>query len=221
MMLRVLIADDHTIVRQGVRQLLMADGVVSAVGEAETGAQAIELVRQSHWDVVLLDISLPDTNGLEVLKQLRRDHPCLPVMLFSMYDEGQFALRALKAGAAGYLSKRASATQLVHAVRQVASGRKYVSPQVAESLADYLAPDADRPAHEILSDREYQTLCMIGSGKRLTDIANALSLSVKTVSVYRSRLLEKMRLSNNAELTFYVMQHGLADPEMAGMAAFA
>lgn len=215
MTLKVLIVDDHAIVRQGVRQLLLDSDTASAVGEAENGAEGIEMAESAHWDVALLDISLPDTNGLEVLKQLRRKCPRLPIIVFSMYGEGQFALRALKAGAAGYISKRASATQIAPAVRQVAGGRRYVSPLVAETLADYLAPDSDVPPHERLSDREYQTLCLIGSGKRLTEIANALSLSVKTVSVYRARLLEKMRLSNNAELTYYVMRHGLVSAEMS------
>ncbi|MGC7405549.1 response regulator [Pandoraea pneumonica] len=219
MTLRVLIVDDHAIVRQGVRQLLSDSGSIAVIGEADCGAEALEMTDAAQWDIVLLDISLPDTNGLEILKTLRRKHPRLPVMIFSMYGEGQFALRALKAGAAGYLSKRSNAQQLVSAVRQVAAGRKYVSPMVAETLADYLGPDADQPPHERLSDREYQTLCMIGSGKRLTDIANALSLSVKAVSVYRTRLLEKMRLNNNAELTYYVMQHGLVSAEMGPVCA--
>lgn len=215
MTLKVLIVDDHAIVREGVRQLLFDAGVATVIGEAESGIQALDMAGAEPWHVVLLDISLPDTHGLEVLRQLRHRHPRLPVIVFSMYGEGQFALRALKAGAAGYICKRASATQIVPAVRQVAEGRRYVSPAVAETLADYLAPDSDIPPHERLSDREYQTLCLLGSGKRLTDIAHALSLSVKTVSVYRSRLLEKMRLSNNAELTYYVMQHGLVSAEMS------
>jgi two-component system invasion response regulator UvrY len=211
MTLRILLADDHAIVRQGVRQLLLDKGVATEVSEAETGADALALIDRSFWDIVLLDISLPDMNGIEVLKRLRRKAPRVPVLMFSMYREDQYAVRALKAGAAGYLSKTSNAAEMMNAVRQVAAGRKYVSAQMAEALADYVSLDGDQLPHERLSDREYQTLCMLGSGKRLTDIAHALSLSVKTVSVYRSRLLEKMGLSNNAELTYYVMSNNLID----------
>jgi two-component system, NarL family, invasion response regulator UvrY len=211
MTLRILLADDHAIVRQGVKQLLLDKGVASEVSEAETGADALSQIDRSFWDIALLDISLPDMNGIEVLKRLRRKAPRVPVLMFSMYREDQYAVRALKAGAAGYLSKTANAAEMINAVRQVAAGRKYVSAQMAEALADYVSLDGDQLPHERLSDREYQTLCMLGSGKRLTDIAHALSLSVKTVSVYRSRLLEKMGLSNNAELTYYVMSNNLVD----------
>ncbi|CAB3778458.1 response regulator transcription factor RqpR [Pararobbsia alpina] len=211
MTLRILLADDHAIVRQGVRQLLLDKGVATEVSEAETGADALAQIDRSFWDIVLLDISLPDMNGIEVLKRLRRKAPRVPVLMFSMYREDQYAVRALKAGAAGYLSKTSNAAEMMNAVRQVAAGRKYVSAQMAEALADYVSLDGDQLPHERLSDREYQTLCMLGSGKRLTDIAHALSLSVKTVSVYRSRLLEKMGLSNNAELTYYVMSNNLID----------
>jgi two-component system invasion response regulator UvrY len=211
MTLRILLADDHAIVRQGVRQLLLDKGVATEVSEAETGADALAQIDRTFWDIVLLDISLPDMNGIEVLKRLRRKAPRVPVLMFSMYREDQYAVRALKAGAAGYLSKTSNAAEMMNAVRQVAAGRKYVSAQMAEALADYVSLDGDQLPHERLSDREYQTLCMLGSGKRLTDIAHALSLSVKTVSVYRSRLLEKMGLSNNAELTYYVMSNNLID----------
>lgn len=208
---RILLVDDHAVVRQGVRQLLVERGVASEVIEAQTGAEALAAIAKHACDVVLLDISLPDMNGIEVLKRLRRKAPRVPILMFSMYREDQYAVRALKAGAAGYLSKTSNATEMIGAVRQVAAGRKYVSVQMAEALADYVSLDGDQLPHERLSDREYQTLCMLGSGKRLTDIAVALSLSVKTVSVYRSRLLEKMGLSNNAELTYYVMSNNLID----------
>jgi two-component system, NarL family, invasion response regulator UvrY len=211
MTFKILIVDDHAIVRQGVMQLLMDRGVASQVGEAENGAEALARVDQAEWDLVLLDISLPDMNGIEVLKRLRRKATRMPVLMFSMYREDQFAVRALKAGAAGYLSKTANTAQMIMAVQQVAAGRRYVSPKMAEALADYISLDSDQLPHEKLSDREYQTLCMLGSGKRLTDIAHALSLSVKTVSVYRTRLLEKMGLANNAELTYYVMSNHLID----------
>jgi two-component system invasion response regulator UvrY len=218
MTLRILLVDDHAIVRQGVRQLLVNHGVAREVVEAESGAQAFASLDGDPFDIVLLDISLPDMNGVEVLKRVKRRAPRTPVMMFSMYREDQYAVRSLKAGAAGYLSKTVTASQMIDAIRQVAAGRKYVSPALAEALADYVSFDSDQLPHEKLSDREYQTLCMLASGKRLTDIAHALSLSVKTVSVYRARLLEKMKLSNNAELTFYVMSNRLVDlnPAMTG-----
>ncbi len=218
MTLRILLVDDHAIVRQGVRQLLLNHNIAREVVEAESGAQALAALEGDAFDVVLLDISLPDMNGVEVLKRMKRRAAGTPVMMFSMYREDQYAVRSLKAGAAGYLSKTVTAAQMADAIRQVAAGRKYVSPALAEALADYVSFDSDQLPHEKLSDREYQTLCMLASGKRLTDIAHALSLSVKTVSVYRARLLEKMKLRNNAELTFYVMSNRLVDlnPAMTG-----
>jgi len=218
MTLRVLLVDDHAIVRQGVRQLLLDHGVAREVVEADSGAQALASLDGDPFDVMLLDISLPDMNGVEVLKRVKRREPRTPVMMFSMYREDQYAVRSLKAGAAGYLSKTVTVLQMIEAIRQVAAGRKYVSPALAEALADYVSFDSTQLPHEKLSDREYQTLCMLASGKRLTDIALALSLSVKTVSVYRARLLEKMKLRNNAELTFYVMSNRLVDlnPAMTG-----
>ncbi|APR34297.1 response regulator transcription factor RqpR [Paraburkholderia sp. SOS3] len=211
MNLRILLAEDHAVVRQGVRQLLLDRGVAAEVAEAQTGAEALMEAGRHSYDVILLDISLPDLNGVEVLKRLKRKVPRVPVLMFSMYREDQYAVRALKAGAAGYLSKTVDATQMIAAIQQVAAGRKYVSPAMAEALANYVSFDGEQMPHEKLSDREYQTLCMLASGKRLTDIAHALSLSVKTVSVYRTRLLEKMKLHNNAELTFYVMTNRLVD----------
>ncbi|CAG4907077.1 response regulator transcription factor RqpR [Paraburkholderia gardini] len=216
--LRILLVEDHAVVRQGVRQLLLDRDVASEVAEAETGGEALAAVSKHAFDIVLLDISLPDMNGVEVLKRIKRKVPRVPVMMFSMYREDQYAVRALKAGASGYLSKTVDAAQMIAAIQQVAAGRKYVSPAMAEALADYVSFDGEQMPHEKLSDREYQTLCMLASGKRLTDIANSLSLSVKTVSVYRTRLLEKMKLNNNAELTFYVMSNRLVDlnPAMTG-----
>jgi len=208
---RILLCDDHAVVRQGVRQLLVDNGVASDVVEAQTGAEALAAIERHAFDVALLDISLPDMNGVEVLKRAKRKAPRLPVLMFSMYGEDQYAVRSLKAGAAGYLAKTVDAAQMAGAIRQVAAGRKYVSPAMAEALAAYVLVDSEQLPHEKLSDREYQTLCMLASGQRLTDIARVLSLSVKTVSVYRTRLLEKMNLSSNAELTRYVMSNGLVD----------
>ncbi|WP_244826673.1 response regulator transcription factor [Caballeronia sp. TF1N1] len=218
MALRILLADDHAIVRRGVAQLLIERELASEVIEAGTGVQALALAARHAPDVAMLDISLPDVNGLDVLKRLKRDMPRLPVLMFSMHREDQYAVRALKAGAAGYLSKTADPALMIGAIQQVAAGRKYVSPEMAEALANYVSLGSECMPHEQLSDREFQTLCMLASGKRLTDIARALSLSVKTVSVYRARLLDKMQLANNAELTFYVMSHRLIDmnPAIAG-----
>jgi two-component system, NarL family, invasion response regulator UvrY len=212
MTLRMLLVDDHAVVRQGVRQLLLDYGVAREVIEADSGAQALASLDGEHpFDIIVLDISLPDISGVEVLKRLKRRAPRTPVMMFSMFGEDQYAVRSLRAGAAGYLSKTATAAQMIEAIRQVAGGRKYVSPALAEALADYVSVENEHLPHETLSDREYQTLCMLAAGKRLTEIAQALSLSVKTVSVYRTRLLQKMKLNNNAELTFYVMSNRLID----------
>ena len=209
--IRVLIADDHAIVRQGLRQILSDTPDLTVAGEAENGVQAVQMVRSGDWDVVLMDVSMPDRNGIDALKLIKKEHPRLPVLILSMYPEEQYAIRALKAGAAGYLTKQSAPELLVTAIRQVASGKKYVSPSLAEELANAIGDDCERPPHEKLSDREYQTLCMIASGKTPAEIAEALNLSVKTVSVYRARLLEKMNLRNNAELTHYGLKHGLAE----------
>jgi len=209
--IRVLIADDHAIVRQGLRQILSDTPDLTVAGEAENGVQAVQMVRAGDWDVVLMDVSMPDRNGIDALKLIKKEFPRLPVLILSMYPEEQYAIRALKAGAAGYLTKQSAPELLVTAIRQVASGKKYVSPSLAEELANAIGDDCERPPHEKLSDREYQTLCMIASGKTPAEIAEALNLSVKTVSVYRARLLEKMNLRNNAELTHYGLKHGLAE----------
>ncbi|WP_374240560.1 response regulator [Zoogloea sp.] len=209
--IRVLIADDHAIVRQGLRQILSDTPDLTVAGEAENGVQAVQMVRAGDWDVVLMDVSMPDRNGIDALKLIKKEFPRLPVLILSMYPEEQYAIRALKAGAAGYLTKQSAPELLVTAIRQVASGKKYVSPSLAEELANAIGDDSERPPHEKLSDREYQTLCMIASGKTPAEIAEALNLSVKTVSVYRARLLEKMNLRNNAELTHYGLKHGLAE----------
>ncbi|MCY0385966.1 response regulator transcription factor [Robbsia sp. Bb-Pol-6] len=210
-MSRILLVDDHAAIRQGIAQLLVSRGLFTEAVEAATGAEALAHIERGEWTMVLLDISLPDMSGVEVLRRIKRRVPTVPVLMFSMYREDQYAVRALKAGASGYLSKTASAAELATAMSQIAAGRKYVSASLAEALADYVSTDVDQLPHEKLSNREYQTLCMLGSGKRLTDVANVLSLSVKTVSVYRSRLLEKLGLANNAELTYYVMRNQLVD----------
>lgn len=185
---------------------------MTVAGEAEDGVKATQMIRGGEWDVVLLDVSMPERNGIDTLKLIKKEFPRLPVLMLSMHPEEQYAIRALKAGAAGYLSKHSAPELLVSAIRQVASGKKYVSQAVAEQLANAISDeDSDRPPHEKLSDREYQTLCLMASGKTLTQIGDELNLSVKTVSVYRSRLLEKMNLKNNAELTHYALKHGLVE----------
>ncbi len=209
--IRVLIADDHSIVRRGLKQILSDTADLVVTGEAEDGVKALHMVRQGEWDVVLMDVSMPERNGIDALKLIKKEYPKLPVLVLSMHPEEQYALRALKAGAAGYLNKQGAPEQLVHAIRQVAAGKKYVSPAVAEELANAIGDDSDKLPHERLSDREYQTLCMISSGKTLTQIGLELNLSVKTVSVYRARLLEKMKLKNNAELTHYGLKHKLVE----------
>ena len=207
--MNVLIVDDHAIVRQGLRQILIESGKVALIGEAERGTDAMRHVRDGRWDVVVLDISLPDRNGIEILKQIKKESPNIRVLMLSMHDEGLYAIRALKAGASGYITKQSAPGELMAAIHQVARGRKYLTTTLAEAMADSLGDNHDRPPHEMLSDREYQTLCLIASGKSLTDAAEEMCLSVKTVSVYRGRLLEKMKLKNNAELIHYAIKKGL------------
>ncbi len=209
--LRILIADDHAIVRQGLRQILSETDDMEVAGEAANGVQVVQMAREQAWDVVLMDVSMPDRNGIDALKLIRKELPRLPVLILSMYPEEQYAVRALRAGAAGYLSKQSAPEQLVVAIRQVANGKKYVSEAVAEALANAVAEDFERPLHEKLSDREFQTLRMIASGRTPGQIAETLNISVKTVSVYRARLLEKMNMRNNAELTHYGVRHNLVE----------
>lgn len=210
-MIKIVIVDDHAILRRGLNQIITECGDMKVVGEAETSAQALRLIREQACDVMLLDITLPDRNGIETLKLVRKEVPKLQVLMLSSHPENQYAVRALKSGAAGYLTKQSAAAQLVSAIRQVYSGRKYVTAAVAEELANSIDQDSERPPHELLSMREYQTMCMIASGKSLTDMAAQMSLSVKTVSVYRARVLEKMRLKNNAEMTHYAIKNQLVE----------
>lgn len=208
--MNVLIVDDHAIVRQGLRQILLESGKVMLIGEAACGGEAMRQIREGEWNLVVLDISLPDRSGIEILKLIKKERPRMPVLMLSMHEEALYAIRALKAGASGYLTKQSAPSELMTAINQVARGRKYLTTTLAEAMADSLGVEHDRPLHEALSDREYQTLCLIASGKSLTDAAEEMCLSVKTVSVYRSRLLEKMKLKNNAELTHYAIKNGLA-----------
>jgi DNA-binding NarL/FixJ family response regulator len=210
-MIKVLIADDHPVVRQGIRQIVTQSADIAIAGEATNGPETREQVDRLLPDLVLLDLTMPGSDGLQVLKDLKRDRPHLPVIILTMHCEDQFAIRALKAGAAGYLTKESAPEELVGAIRKVVSGGRYVSPWLAEKLATYLGSDVDKPLHELLSDREYQVLRLIASGKSTREIAEALSLSAKTISTYRARLLEKMRMKSSTELTAYVLRNRLAD----------
>lgn len=209
--IRVFIADDHAIVREGLKQILAESRDIIVAGEAENGLDAIKLFRKSKCHVMLLDISMPDRSGIEVLKQVKKENPEIAVLMLSMHREDQYAIRSLKAGAAGYLTKQSAPAELVTAIRQVAAGQKYVSAALAQELASQLGEDHDAAPHEALSDREYQTLTMIASGKTVGAIAQELSLSVKTISEYRARLLVKMRLKNSAELTHYAIKNQLIE----------
>jgi len=210
-MIRIVIADDHAIVRQGLRQILVAQPDLQVVGEAANHAEVMQQVRREPCDVLVLDIAMPDKNGIDTLKQVKQEYPKLPVLMLSMYPEDQYAVRALRAGASGYLTKMTAADQLVDAIRQVMRGRKYITAELAQSLAEGFNRDQDVPAHDLLSDREFQTLRLIAAGKTLSQIGDELALSPKTVSVYRARLLSKLNLQSNAELTRYALEHGLVE----------
>ncbi len=211
-MIRVLIADDHAIVRQGLKQILADSGCMTVVAEAQTGAEAVQKVRDlaDGIDVALLDISMPGKNGIDALKMIRDEMPRLPVLILSMYPEEQYAVRLIRAGAAGYMTKESAPQALVDAISRVASGKRYISPSVAEMLAEEVGGGNGASLHAGLSDREYQILLQLASGKTVSGIAEEMNLSVKTISTYRSRILGKMRLKNNAELTHYAITHQLA-----------
>jgi len=210
-MIRIVIADDHPIVRAGMKQIISEASDMQVVDEAGDGRQLLQKARTETFDVVILDITMPHIDGLDVLKQLKIEKPKLPVIILSIHPESQYALRVLKAGASGYVTKTSAPDELINAIRKVYRGGKYISPSVAEKLAFQLEADFEEMPHEALSDREYQVLCMLASGKTVTEIADELALSVKTVSTYRSRILEKMNMKNNAELIHYAVQNKLVD----------
>lgn len=209
--MRVLIADDHAVFRRGLRETLAEAFSRVTFGEAKTAQETLEHVRRLDWDVVILDISMPGKSGLDILDELKRSRPKLPILLLSMHPEEQFARRALRAGAAGYLTKESVPEELKEAVKKVAAGGRYVSATLAEKLAVDLREGADTPIHELLSAREFQVLRMIASGKSVKEIAEEISLSVKTVSTYRARILEKTGMKSNAELIRYALQTQLVD----------
>ena len=209
--IRILVADDHPVVRDGIRQIVATAGDMVVVDEAENGGELLERARTVDHDLVLLDLSMPDASGLDLLKQLKLERPKIPIVILTMYSESQFAVRALKAGAAAYLMKCSATIELVDAVRKSVAGGRYITPSVAERLAGYLAADADKPLHEKLSDREYQVLRMIAAGKATRRISVELKLSVKTIGTYRARIFEKMKMKSPAELAAYVVRNRLSD----------
>lgn len=210
-MIKVLIADDHAIVRSGLKQILAETPDIIVAGEAADARQALDQVQAEDFDALVLDITMPGRGGLDILKDLKRLKPKLPVLVLSMHAEEQYATRTLRAGAAGYLNKESAPEELVKAIRKVCSGGKYVSAAQAERMADELQSDSSKPPHEFLSNREYEILCLIASGRTATEVAHDLSISVKTVSTYRARILEKMNLATNAQLTHYAIKCGLVD----------
>jgi len=210
-LVKILIADDHTIVREGLKQILaeVPDWVVA--GEASHGFEVTEKLKRKHFDIVMLDISMPDKSGLDILKEIKSKKPKLPVLILSVHPEEQYAIRVLKAGASGYLTKDSAPEELIKAIRIALQGRKYVSSSLAEKLALDLESDIEGPLHERLSDREYQVLCLIARGKTVNQIAKELFLSPKTISTFRTRILEKMNMKTNAELIQYAIKNSLVD----------
>lgn len=210
-MIRVVIADDHTIVREGLKQILRADPELAIAGEARDGAEVVECVRQLDFDVLLLDMSMPKKSGIELIKQIKNERPKLRILVLSMHEEQQYAVRAIKSGASGYLTKESAPAQLISAIRKVAAGGAFISAAVAEQLALRAMPQTDGPPHTTLSDREYEVFQLLVAGKTVSDIASQLNLSVKTVSTHKARLMEKMGMTNHAELIRYALAHRLVD----------
>jgi DNA-binding NarL/FixJ family response regulator len=208
-MTRVLIADDHAIFREGLRQILEDIEDLQVVDEASHGQEVLDKIEKNDYDLILLDIAMPGLSGLETLKLIKGRKPKLKVLILSMYPEEQYAVRAIKAGASGYITKAGASEELLGAIRKVLSGGKYITASVADKLLSDLVPDSGHPLHELLSDREYQVLCLIASGKTVGEIADQLALSVKTVSTHRVHILEKMKMKTNAELTNYAIKRNL------------
>jgi len=209
--MKVIIADDHPVVRQGLRQMLAVESDLTVVGEARNGQEVVDLSRRVPWEVAVLDYNMPGKNGLELIKELRQRYPGRAVLILSMYPEDRYAVRALKAGASGYLTKESAPEELVSAIRKVAGGGRYVTPTLGEKLALELEDNRGKPLHETLSDREYQVMWMIASGKTVRQIADELFLSPNTVSTHRTRILRKKNMKSNAELMHYAIAHHLVD----------
>ncbi|HOK77574.1 MAG TPA: response regulator transcription factor [Verrucomicrobiota bacterium] len=208
-MLRILVVDDHALIRRGLRQVIGEGWKDAVVGEARNASEALEQIYTKNWDVVVADITMPGRSGLDLLREIKAANPKLPVIILSVHAEEELGVRAIRSGAAGYVSKECAPDQLVEAIRKVLSGGRYIGPKLAEKIAQYIGSDIEKPLHETLSDREYEVLSMIGEGKTPTEIAKALSLSVKTVSTYRSRIMAKMKLKATPELIRYAIQHGI------------
>jgi two-component system, NarL family, invasion response regulator UvrY len=206
---RILIVDDHAVVRAGLRQILMDDQSIGEVDEAATGEQALDKLRQGQWDLLILDINMPGRNGIDILRNVVAGHPATKILVLSGYPENQYAVNVLRAGASGYLPKESAPEELLKAVRGVLQGKRYVSPALADMLVSDLDTDRDKPAHADLSQREFQIFCKLATGVSVSGIADELCLSVKTVSTYRSRLLDKMRFKTNADITSYALKNGL------------
>jgi len=209
-MTNVFIADDHSIVRKGFRQIIEETPNMSVIGEAGSGDEVLTKARTENWDILVLDLSMPGRGGLDVLQELHAMKPRMPILVLSMHPEDQYAVRTLKAGASGYVNKESAVEELVTAIQKVVDGGRYVSPEFAEKLAFDLTRNSTKALHEALSDREYRVLCMLGAGKRVSEIATDLIISVKTVSTYRARILEKMNLTSNAEIIRYTIENNLA-----------
>ena len=216
-MIRIVIADDHTIVREGLKQILSASPELVVAGEAQNGHEVISRVRELEFDVLLLDMSMPGKSGIELIRQVRSEKPRVRILVLSMHEEEQYAVRAIKAGASGYLTKESASAQLVSAIQKVAGGGAFISSAVAEQLALGAMPGAEGPPHSTLSDREFQVLKMLVSGKTVSDIAATLNLSVKTVSTHKTRLMQKMNISSQADLIRYALTHRLLDDREPGV----
>jgi two-component system, NarL family, invasion response regulator UvrY len=210
-MIKIIIADDHAIVRKGLKQILEETPDLIVADEAGNGQEVIDKVRKNSFDIVILDMTMPGKGGVDTLKELKILKPDLPVLVLSVHPEEQYAMRVLKSGAAGYVNKESAPNELIDAIRRVASGRKYISAFLAEKLALNLDNDYEKPIHEILSDREFQVMCKIALGKTVTEIANELNLSIKTISTYRTRILEKMDMKSSAEIARYAIKNSLVD----------
>jgi two-component system invasion response regulator UvrY len=209
--IKILIADDHAIVREGLKQIVAEEKDILVEGEAENSEQLMELLEKGKWSLVVLDINMPGKSGLEALKDIKLQYPELPVLILSMFSEDQYGIRAIKAGASGYLKKVSAPTELVTAIRKIVSGGKYINPSLAEKLADKFGDTGKASLHENLSDREYQIMCNIALGKSAEEIAQDLSISINTVYTYRNRILDKMSMKSNVELTQYVLSNKLIE----------
>jgi DNA-binding NarL/FixJ family response regulator len=210
-MIKILIADDHAIVREGLKQIVAEESDMNVTGEAANSHELFDLLEKEKFEIVVLDINMPGISGLEALKEMKARNIKVPVLILSMFSEDQYGLRAIKAGAAGYLKKVSAPTELVTAIRKIVGGGKFISDSLAEKLVDVIDVDAKKPLHETLSDREYQIMCLISSGKSAEEIAEELALSINTVYTYRNRILEKMHLKSNVSLTQYAIQHKLIE----------